>query len=170
MDIGTGDGAFLTELLDAGAREVVGIEPSLAPIAIEPSLAPIAAASPRVRKFIRQGVFNPEDFEPGRFQLISSFQTLEHVPDPLDLCRSAHRLLRRGSALMVVCHDRRAPLNRLLGRRSPIYDIEHLQLFLSPVASIPPGAQWLREHRGRAHQEPLPTPLLAPASSRCRRR
>jgi hypothetical protein len=30
---------------------------------------------------------------------------------------------------MIVCHDRRAPLNRLLGMRSPIIDIEHLQLF-----------------------------------------
>jgi hypothetical protein len=30
---------------------------------------------------------------------------------------------------MIVCHDRRAPLNRLLGMRSPIIDVEHLQLF-----------------------------------------
>ena len=30
---------------------------------------------------------------------------------------------------MIVCHDRRAPLNRALGERSPIMDIEHLQLF-----------------------------------------
>ncbi len=26
-------------------------------------------------------------------------------------------------------HDYRAPINRLLGRRSPIIDIEHMQLF-----------------------------------------
>lgn len=29
----------------------------------------------------------------------------------------------------MVGHDRPAPVNRLLGRRSPIYDIQHLQLF-----------------------------------------
>lgn len=103
IDIGTGDGSFLAELLDAGIRDVVGVEPSA---------APIAAASPRVRGLIREGVFNAEDFHPGRFQLITSFQTLEHVPDPLDLCRSAHRLLREGGAVLVACHNRRAPLNR----------------------------------------------------------
>lgn len=120
MDIGTGDGAFLAELLDAGVQDVVGIEPSA---------APIAAASSRVRPLIRMGVFDSSDWETGRFQLVTSFQTLEHVPDPLELCTSAHRLLGEGGALLVVCHNRRAPLNRVLGRRSPIFDIEHLQLF-----------------------------------------
>ena len=32
----------------------------------------------------------------------------------------------------VVVHDRRAALNRLLGTRSPIVDVEHLQLFCPP--------------------------------------
>jgi hypothetical protein len=31
--------------------------------------------------------------------------------------------------LALVTHDYRAPINRLLGRRSPIVDIEHMQLF-----------------------------------------
>ena len=55
--------------------------------------------------------------------------TIEHVPDPAQLCSDAFGLLAPGGALMIVCHDRRAPLNRLLGMRSPIIDIEHLQLF-----------------------------------------
>ena len=55
--------------------------------------------------------------------------TIEHVPDPAQLCRDALDLLAPGGALMLVCHDRRAPLNRALGTRSPIMDIEHLQLF-----------------------------------------
>ena len=29
----------------------------------------------------------------------------------------------------MVCHDYRSVVNRLLGTRSPIYDIEHLQIF-----------------------------------------
>ncbi len=32
LDIGTGDGAFLAELLRAGYTDVIGIEPSSAPI------------------------------------------------------------------------------------------------------------------------------------------
>jgi hypothetical protein len=51
------------------------------------------------------------------------------MDDPVSVCRGAYDLLQPGGALFVVCHDRSAPLNRVLGRRSPIYDIEHLQLF-----------------------------------------
>jgi SAM-dependent methyltransferase len=120
LDIGAGDGAFLSQLRRAGLRDVVGVEPSGA----------ARDAAPRdVRGLIRAGVFEPDAFEPGRFRLVTVFQTLEHVADPLALCRGALGLLRDGGALAVICHDRRAPLNRLLGRRSPIFDVEHLQLF-----------------------------------------
>lgn len=120
LDIGTGDGAFLAELLALGFEGVAGVEPSS---------APIAAADARVRPLIRPGTFDPADFEPGAFRLVTCFQTLEHVRDPLELCAAAAALLRPGGALLVVCHDRRALVNRLMGRRSPINDVEHLQLF-----------------------------------------
>src|SRR5450830_782332 len=38
-------------------------------------------------------------------------------------------LLRPGGMFVTVVHDFRAPLARFLGKKSPIYDIEHLQLF-----------------------------------------
>lgn len=120
LDIGTGDGAFIERLVGMGFRDVVGVEPSA---------APVAAAVPWVRDQIKPGVFRAEEFEQGRFSLITSFQTLEHVPDPLELCRGAARLLKPGGALLLVCHDRRSPVNRAMGRHSPINDVEHLQLF-----------------------------------------
>ena len=120
LDVGAGDGAFLRELEGAGLRDLAGVEPSDAALAVAPA---------GLRELIRPGMFRPDDFEPGRFRLVTAFQTLEHVADPLELCRGALGLLRDGGALAVVCHDRRAPLNRLLGPRSPIFDLEHLQLF-----------------------------------------
>jgi SAM-dependent methyltransferase len=120
LDIGAGDGAFLRHLVAAGIEDVVGIEPSA---------APVASAAPDVRGLIRSGMFCADDFEPSRFRLVTAFQTMEHVADPLALCRDANRLLKTGGALIVVSHNRKAPANRLLGRRSPIYDVEHLQLF-----------------------------------------
>jgi SAM-dependent methyltransferase len=123
LDIGTGTGVLLERLMDAGFAEAVGIEPSA---------AAIAGAAVAVRGMIREGVFVEADFEPESFDLICCFQTLEHVPDPRALVQSCARLLRPGGALALVTHDYAAPLNRLLGRRSPIIDIEHLQLFSRP--------------------------------------
>ena len=120
LEIGTGTGVLLPRLMAAGFREAIGIEPSH---------AAIAAASPDVRPLIREGVFVEADHEPASFDLICCFQTLEHVPDPRVLVQSCARLLRPRGALALVTHDYAAPLNRLLGRRSPIIDIEHLQLF-----------------------------------------
>jgi SAM-dependent methyltransferase len=153
LEIGTGTGVLLERLLDLGFAEAVGVEPSQ---------AAICAAAVRVRGLIREGVFVETDFAPESFDLICCFQTLEHVADPRALVRSCTRLLRPGGALALVTHDYAAPLNRLLGRRSPIIDIEHLQLFcraslqrllrdagvppqtLSPLVNRYPLRYWLR--------------------------
>jgi SAM-dependent methyltransferase len=125
LEIGTGTGAFLERLSQAGFRELVGIEPSTAAI----------DAAPGHRKaWIREGIFEGSDFPAESFDLICCFMTLEHVQDPGALVAAAHRLLRPGGAFVGVTHNRRAWLNRLLGRRSPIVDIEHMQLF-SPDSS-----------------------------------
>ena len=44
--------------------------------------------------------------------------------------KEAFRILKPGGAIFLIGHNRRRSLSaRLLGRRSPIFDIEHLQLF-----------------------------------------
>jgi SAM-dependent methyltransferase len=120
LDIGTGEGSFLEELEQRGFRRLVGVEPSA---------APIDAAAPRIRANIRAEAFDPRSFTGERFSLVSCFQTLEHVPDPGQLVRGACSLLEPGGVFLSVCHDRRALSAALMGRRSPIFDIEHLQLF-----------------------------------------
>ena len=120
LDIGTGEGAFLGELLALGFDEVGGVEPSAAPIEV---------AEPAVAGLIEHGVFRPGIRPPASLSLVTCFQTIEHVPDPAQLLRDAVALLRPGGVFALVCHDRRAPVNRLLGMRSPIIDVEHMQLF-----------------------------------------
>jgi SAM-dependent methyltransferase len=124
LDIGTGDGAFLSELVARGFTSVAGVEPSSAPVAM---------ASATVRPLIRNTIFRASDFAPASMSLVTCFQTIEHVPDPLALCRDALSLLRPGGALFLACHNRRALLARLMGLKSPIFDVEHLQLF-SPAS------------------------------------
>lgn len=120
LDIGTGTGVFLRELRAMGFRTVAGIEPSV---------AAIEAAESDVRDLIVPGIFQPDRYPPGSLALVCCFQTLEHVPDPLDLSRNVHDLLQPGGQIAFVTHDYTAPINRLLGRRSPIIDVEHMQLF-----------------------------------------
>jgi SAM-dependent methyltransferase len=120
LDIGTGDGAFLEQLDHYGFERLIGVEPSE---------APIAAAKPWIRPLIRKGLFRAAEFEAGSFSLITCFQTLEHVYDPIALCEQAYALLKEGGSFFVVSHNRRALSAQLLGLKSPIFDIEHLQLF-----------------------------------------
>jgi len=141
LDIGTGDGAFLEQLARHGFRNLVGVEPSA---------APVAQAKPHIRGLIRQAPFRSADYTPGSFSLVSCFQTLEHVADPQSLCQQAHALLRNGGALFVVSHNRRALSARLLGRKSPIFDIEHLQLF------SPKSLRYALERAGFQDVELLP--------------
>lgn len=122
VDIGTGDGVFLRELQNAGFSEVWGVEPSR---------APIAAAAPEIRDRIRLGFFQRGAFPDSSCALVTCFQTIEHVADPVALCEGARDLLKPGGLFCLVGHNRRAASAKILGRRSPIYDIEHLQLFSS---------------------------------------
>lgn len=120
LDIGTGDGVFLERLLERGFIYVRGVEPSS---------DSVTAAKSHIRKLIRAGPFVPENFEPQKFSLITCFHVMEHLWDPLALCLGARALLKPGGALVAVVHNRKALSARILGDISPIFDIEHLQLF-----------------------------------------
>jgi SAM-dependent methyltransferase len=120
LDIGAGDGAFLEELLALGFQNVVGVEPSE---------APIAAAKPTVRGYLKCGIFAAGQFAAESLDLITCFQVIEHVWDPVKIAADAYALLKPGGLFLLVAHDRRAFSARVMGTKSPIFDIEHLQLF-----------------------------------------
>lgn len=120
LEIGTGTGIFLEHLGSQGFRRLAGVEPSA---------AAIAAAPEHRRGWIREAMFDEGDYEARSFDLICCFMTMEHVRDPLEIARAAARLLRPGGAFVTVTHDYHALVNVALGKRSPIIDIEHLQLF-----------------------------------------
>lgn len=120
LEIGTGTGIFLECLSREGFSELVGVEPSSAAIAAAPEYR---------RAWIREGMFEEKDFAPASFDLICCFMTMEHVHDPDVIASAAFRLLHPGGVFVTVTHDYRSLVNRLLGNRSPIIDIEHMQLF-----------------------------------------
>ncbi|OMG93384.1 class I SAM-dependent methyltransferase [Achromobacter xylosoxidans] len=120
LEIGSGTGVLLDLLQDHGFSDLVGVEPSS---------AAINAAPAHRRDWLREGIFREEDYEPGSFDLICCFMTMEHVQDPMATARSAAKLLRPGGTFVTVTHDYRSFVNRAMGKRSPIIDIEHMQLF-----------------------------------------
>lgn len=120
LDVGTGSGEFLESLLDAGFTDVQGVEPSKKPVEM---------ARPRVKNLIALDIFRPESYPAKSLSLITCFQTLEHLADPAGFCSNAYSLLKPGGAAYVVVHNRKALSARILGARSPIFDLEHLQLF-----------------------------------------
>lgn len=124
VDVGAGSGPLLPWLCNKGFSPVLGIEPSR---------AAIQAADPQIRPMLREGLFSPDLIQDITPSFICSFMTLEHMGEPGEFVQSAYNLLEPGGMLALVVHNWRAPLNRLLGLRSPIIDIEHLQLF-SPKA------------------------------------
>jgi SAM-dependent methyltransferase len=127
LDIGTGDGAFLEALLQLGFRDVAGVEPSK---------SPVAAAKDCVKRLIRPGVFRPEDFPAASFSLVSCFQTMEHVWDPLETARGACGLLKPGGAFFMAVHNRKSISAKVMGTKSPIFDVEHLQLFCPATSKL----------------------------------
>ncbi len=120
LDIGTGDGAFLLELIKKGFTDVLGVEPSKAPIQIAPQ---------EVKKLIRHALFRPENFKKESMCLVTCFQTFEHLMDPRKMLEGSYKILGKGGVFFGVFHNRRSLSASILGLKSPIFDIEHLQLF-----------------------------------------
>ena len=125
LDIGAGDGVFLDALLKLGFEDVQGVEPSK---------APVAAAKPHIRPLIKTGFFRAEDFPARSFSLVTCFQTMEHVSSPLETSQAAWQLLKPKGAFLIVVHNRKSLSAKILGMKSPIFDIEHLQLFCPSTA------------------------------------
>ena len=120
LDIGAGDGSFVEQMISLGFRRVIGVEPSAAPIAVSKS---------EIRKLIRHDIFRSRDFVGEQFDLVTCFQVMEHLWEPRQLVLDVISVLRPGGLFVTVTHNVNAFSAKMLGTKSPIFDIEHLQLF-----------------------------------------
>ena len=110
LDVGCADGAFLLELHMQGVLNLVGVEPSV---------ESISAADEAVRHLIYQGGIDALDPD-ATFQLITCFQTIEHVSDPEVFVRAIRERVADGGYLVIACHNRNSIVNKLFGERSQI--------------------------------------------------
>ncbi len=120
LDIGAGDGIFLESLKRVGFKNLIGIEPSVEPISTAPE---------HRKEWLINDIFRQNQFDDNSFDFIGCFMTMEHVRDPKLISDEAYKILRDKGALAFVVHDHNSLVNRILGKKSPIIDIEHMQLF-----------------------------------------
>jgi SAM-dependent methyltransferase len=118
LEIGCGNGFFLREAARQGYRRTVGVEPSKE-----------AVAKAKGEIEIVCDIMRPTLFAESSFDAVCLFQVLDHLPDPTAVLRECRAILRPGGLVLCLNHDVGALSARLLGRRSPIIDIEHTYLF-----------------------------------------
>jgi len=126
LEIGCGNGFFLEEALGHGWRTVRGVEPSR---------AAAEKASGNIRPCITCEVMRPGLFPPGSFDMVCMFQVFDHFPDPAGVLSTCHEVLRPGGLILAINHNVEAMSAKLLGERSPIFDIEHTFLWSAGTMS-----------------------------------
>jgi SAM-dependent methyltransferase len=100
LDIACGSGYGSAMLADAGAESVLGVDISSDNVAY--------ASEHYARSSIRFDVGDIVTYEPdGQFDLITSFETIEHVPDYQGALINLRKLMRDGGALLISSPNRR---------------------------------------------------------------
>jgi SAM-dependent methyltransferase len=120
LEIGCANGFFLEKLYQAGFTNVYGVEPGK---------DAAERASPVIRQRILNDFFEPSRLRERSFDVVCCFQIFDHMPDPNQFLRDIGSVLKPGGILLAINHNIRSPITRILGERSPMYDIEHIYLF-----------------------------------------
>ena len=118
LDVGAYTGVFV-EIAARHGWDAWGVEPSR-----------WAVAEARKRGLnVLQGTLDTAELPAGAFDVVTMWDVIEHLTDPLETLRQAHRLLRPGGLLVVHTIDIGSPFARLMGRRWPWLMEMHLYYF-----------------------------------------
>lgn len=120
LEIGCGNGFFLEELRDNGIKNVYGIEPGS---------ASVKKARWDIKKNIKINILKKGLFPRNSFDVICCFHTLDHIINPNDFLDEIYSLLKKSGKAFFIVHNTDALSAKLLGEKSPIFDIEHIYLF-----------------------------------------
>lgn len=125
LDVGCGDGHFLVEAQKRG-WQVYGTE-------FTKESADIAR---KKGIHMRQGSLNAKNFKNIQFDVITSFEVIEHINNPLEEMKEVSSLLKKGGLFYVTTPNFNALERRFLGERYPIIAYpEHLIYFTPKTIS-----------------------------------
>lgn len=120
LDVGAGFGTFCEEVQRLGDfKRVIGLEPT-------PELAATCRAKGlEVLESTVEKASLPDDFA----DVITSFETIEHLFCPRDFLKGCLRNLRKGGLLVLTCPNVMGFEIATLGKVSNSVDVEHLNYF-----------------------------------------
>ena len=116
LDVGCAGGAFLV-----AAREM-----GFTVIGIEPARWMAAYGREHYQLDIREGILEPGSFEAHSFDVITLWDVIEHLPQPLETLQIVRSLLKLDGVLLVNYPDIGTLPARALGRRWPFWLSVHL--------------------------------------------
>lgn len=108
LDVGCAAGFFMQVMREEGWT-VYGVEPSAGIVA--------HAREQLGLDTIHVGTLHDAPYAAGTFDLVTLWDVVEHVPDPIALLRRARELLAPEGVLILETQDVDSPVARLLGRR-----------------------------------------------------
>jgi 2-polyprenyl-3-methyl-5-hydroxy-6-metoxy-1,4-benzoquinol methylase len=121
LEVGAGFGTFCSELQSRGVfRRVVGIEPT-------PELA--GTCRSRGLEVIETPVEQVELESVGQFDVVASFEVIEHLFAPAEFVAHMLRLLKPGGLMLLTCPNGHGFDIATLGTVSTSVDHEHLNYF-----------------------------------------
>jgi 2-polyprenyl-3-methyl-5-hydroxy-6-metoxy-1,4-benzoquinol methylase len=119
LDVGCGSGVQLLHMKELG-WDVYGIDLSETALSV---------ARKNGIEQLSQGTLIDVDFPDKKFDVINFTHVLEHVPNPHEILKNAHRILRDDGTLVIAVPNFEGIGNRLFGRYSE-YDVpRHLHQF-----------------------------------------
>jgi SAM-dependent methyltransferase len=123
MEIGPDVGAFAGKCAAAGSFDAFRL--------FEPNLAvhdALRAAIGRPQQTVEE-YFTGESVADATVDVAAMIHVLDHVLEPKQLAKDIRRTLKPQGCLMIVTHDERSTLARVLRGRWPAYCLQHPQLF-----------------------------------------
>jgi SAM-dependent methyltransferase len=120
LEVGGGNGFILDALSKIGLTDF---------LEVEPSQDAFLKASDTVRNNFTRSMFDNDLVLDRSFDLILSFHVFDHLADPTNFLKLARTRLNKNGRIVLVMHNEKSISAKILGSRSPIFDIEHRYLF-----------------------------------------
>lgn len=120
VEIGGGNGFFLQEAQEMGFTKLTEIEPSL---------SAFESAHETFKPFFIVDMLHDGLVPDNSVDTVVIFHVLDHLPDPVLVLNLIYKMLKPGGSICIAVHNVNSVSAKILGNKSPIFDVEHTYLY-----------------------------------------